>query len=128
MRRAPGEMLMHARYMAWATRTVAAANRAWRAKSGHAFDLFIRRDLDGQVRAPAGPLVVEVGQLVERERAAEPAAQLGLHGPGHALQGEHLLGVRVVQPAHALLPLLPRAFVRHGAPAYEPPQRTFSTM
>ena len=58
--------------------------------------------------AQSRALVVEVGELVDRERAAEPAAQLGLDRLRHPLEHALLVRRRLGEPPQALLPLRER--------------------
>src|SRR3954471_9334433 len=60
----------------------------------------------GEVRGPARVLVVEVGQLLGGERAAEPAAQLVLDLTRHPLEDGALLRRGGLEAAQARRPLV----------------------
>ena len=72
-----------------------------------------RRDGVGEVQAPAGAAVIEVGELVDGEGAAETTAQLGVDARGHALERRALVGGGLGQAAFAGAPLVDRGVEAH---------------
>src|SRR3954454_5658098 len=74
----------------------------------------LRRGLDREVGGPPGALVIELGQLVQRELPAEAAPQLVLDLARDALEGRLLLGIGLLEPAQPGPPLLLRTVVRHA--------------
>jgi hypothetical protein len=74
----------------------------------------------GQTEAPVGAGVVELRELLGRERPAEAPAQLLVNAVGDPLEGRALVRRGVGQAALALAPLVDRGVEAHRAQASDP--------
>ena len=67
----------------------------------------VRRGLDREVGAPARSLVVELGELLEREGSAEAAAELVVDLARDPLERRRLFRIGLVEAAQPRLPIAP---------------------